>query len=82
MDISATIYCEKDSHKGIIIGKGGSMLKSIGMKARNDIESFLEMKVFLEIWVKVRKDWRDDEAELRRLKFLEQHNNCAVLFCN
>jgi len=71
VDIEATIYCEKDSHKGIIIGRGGSMLKNIGSKAREDIEDFLQTKVFLEIWVKVRKDWRDNEAELRKLKFLE-----------
>ena len=70
-DISATIYCEKDSHKAIIIGKGGSMLKNIGSKARIDIEKFLGMKTFLELWVKVRKDWRDNETELRKLKFLE-----------
>ena len=71
VDISANIYCEKDSHKPIIIGKGGKMLKEIGSRAREDIEKFLETKVFLEIWVKVRKDWRDNEAELRRLHFLE-----------
>ncbi len=70
-DIGATIYCEKDSHKAIIIGKGGSMLKNIGSRARASIEEFLGMKVFLEIWVKVRPGWRDDEAELRKLKFME-----------
>ena len=55
--IDATIVCERESHKGIIIGKGGSMLKKIGSLARPDIEDMLEMKVFLQLWVKVRKDW-------------------------
>lgn len=71
LDISANIYCEKESHKPIIIGKGGKMLKEIGTRSRVDIENFLETKVFLELWVKVRKDWRDNEAELRKLHFLE-----------
>jgi GTP-binding protein Era len=70
-DITATIYCEKESHKGIIIGKGGKMLKEIGSCARADIEKFIKMKVFLEIWVKVRNDWRNNETELKRLKFSE-----------
>ena len=59
--IDATIVCERESHKGIIIGKGGSMLKKIGSLARPDIEDMLEMKVFLQLWVKVRKDWRDSD---------------------
>lgn len=71
MEITATIYCEKDSHKGIIIGRGGKMLKNIASKARTDIEEFLQMKVFLEVWVKVRKDWRDNDTELKRLNFTE-----------
>jgi len=71
IDINATIYCERESHKPIIIGKGGKMLKEIGTRARGDIEKFLDMKVFLEVWVKVRKDWRDNETELRRLHFME-----------
>lgn len=71
VDIDATIYCERESHKPIIIGKGGKMLKEIGSRARSDIEKFLDTKVFLEVWVKVRKDWRDNEVELRRLHFLE-----------
>ena len=71
IDIDATIYCERETHKPIIIGKGGKMLKEIGTRARNDIERFLDTKVFLEVWVKVRKDWRDNETELRRLHFLE-----------
>ncbi|MDO4621877.1 MAG: GTPase Era [Eubacteriales bacterium] len=60
-DIEATIICERDSHKGIIIGKKGVMLKKIGSEAREDIEKLLEQKVNLKIWVKVRKDWRDSD---------------------
>jgi len=71
LDITATIYCERESHKPIIIGRGGKMLKDIGSKAREDIENFLETKVFLEIWVKVRQNWRDNDSELRKLHFLE-----------
>ena len=71
IDISVNIYCERESHKPIIIGKGGKMLKEIGSRARVDIESFLGTKVFLEVWVKVRKDWRNNEVELKRLNFLE-----------
>lgn len=71
VDISVTIYCEKESHKPIIIGHGGKMLKEIGSRARTDIERFLETKVFLEVWVKVREDWRDNESELRKLHFME-----------
>lgn len=71
VDINVTIYCEKESHKPIIIGRGGKMLKEIGSRARVDIERFLETKVFLEVWVKVREDWRDSEAELRNLHFME-----------
>ena len=60
-DIEATIVCERDSHKGIIIGKQGAMLKKIGSEARPDIENMLEYKVNLKLWVKVRKDWRDSD---------------------
>jgi GTP-binding protein Era len=60
-DIEATIVCERDSHKGIIIGKQGRMLKKIGSEARVDIEQMLETKVNLKIWVKVRKDWRESD---------------------
>lgn len=60
-DIEATIICERDSHKGIIIGKGGQMLRKIGSQARRDVEAMLEMKVNLQIWVKVKKDWRDSD---------------------
>ena len=59
LEVNATIYCEKDSHKGIIIGKNGAMLKNIGTLARRDIEEFFGCKVNLKLWVKVRKDWRD-----------------------
>ena len=63
--IDATIVCERESHKGIIIGKGGSMLKKIGSLARPDIQDMLEMKVFLQLWVKVRKDWRDSDLLMK-----------------
>lgn len=62
MDIEATIYCEKESHKGIIIGKGGSMLKKISTYARQDIENFFDIKVNLRCWVKVKEDWRNREG--------------------
>ena len=65
IDIDATIYCEKKSHKGIIIGKGGKMLKEIGKTAREDIESLLGSQVNLQIWVKVEKNWREKEGKLR-----------------
>lgn len=61
VDIEATIVCERDSHKGIVIGKGGAMLKRIGSAARKDIEDMLEQKVNLQLWVKVKKDWRDSD---------------------
>ncbi len=63
--ITATIVCEKDSHKAIIIGKNGSMLKKIGSLARPDIEDMLECKVYLELWVKVRKDWRESDMLMK-----------------
>ena len=65
MDIEASIVCERDSHKGIIIGKGGSMLKRIGTDARKEIEAMVEMKVNLQLWVKVRKEWRDSELYMK-----------------
>lgn len=68
-DIEATIVCEKDSHKGIVIGKKGAMLKSIGSKARPDIERLVDAKVNLKLWVKVRKDWRDDKTQLNSFGF-------------
>ncbi len=67
--ISATIYVEKDSQKGIIIGKEGRMLKRIGQAARREIEALLGTKVYLDLWVKVRKKWRKKEEELRRLGY-------------
>lgn len=69
VDISATIVCEKKSHKGIIIGKGGRKLKGIGKSAREDIEKFLDYKVFLELWVKVRTGWRDSDSMLKNYGF-------------
>lgn len=61
MDIEASIICERETHKGIIIGKGGEMLKKIGSQARTDIETMIETQANLKIWVKVRKDWRDND---------------------
>ena len=68
-DIDATIVCERDSHKGIIIGKGGSMLKKIGSKARVSIEDLLECQVNLKLWVKVKKDWRDSDFLLKNFGY-------------
>lgn len=65
VDIEATIYCERDSHKGIIIGKGGLMLKNIGSRSRADIEMILGSPVNLQLWVKVKKDWRDNDFLIR-----------------
>jgi GTP-binding protein Era len=70
-DIEATIYCEKESHKGIIIGKKGAMLKKVGELARADMEGFLGMKVNLQTWVKVRESWRDSLAQLRNFGYTE-----------
>ncbi len=70
-DIEATIICERDSHKGIIIGKKGSMLKKIGTNARYEIEQQLDMKVNLQLWVKVRKDWRDSELLMKNYGYVE-----------
>jgi len=68
-DIEATIVCERDSHKGIIIGKGGEMLKKIGSAARYEIEKMLESKVNLKLWVKVKKDWRDSDFLMRNFGY-------------
>ncbi len=65
MDIEASIVCERDSHKGIIIGKGGAMLKKIGSAARREIEDLVDTKVNLQLWVKVRKEWRDSEIYMK-----------------
>ena len=69
MEIHATIYCERDAHKGIIIGKHGSMLQTIGSEARTDIEQLLGMHVNLKLWVKVRPDWRNRMDDLRTLGY-------------
>lgn len=68
-DVDATIYCERESHKGIIIGKGGAMLKQIGSKARPEIEAMLESQVNLRLWVKVKKDWRDSDLLLKNFGY-------------
>ena len=68
-DIDATIICERDSHKGIIIGRQGNMLKKIGSNARTDIEKMLECKVNLQLWVKVKKDWRDSDFLLKNFGY-------------
>ena len=65
LDIEATIYCERDSHKGIVIGKGGSMLKRIGSEAREELETFFRIKVALQCWVKVKEGWRNREALIK-----------------
>ena len=67
--IEATIVCERESHKGIVIGKGGQMLKKIGSKARPEIENLLEMQVNLQLWVKVKKDWRDSDFLLKNFGY-------------
>ncbi len=67
--IEATIVCERDSHKGIIIGKGGAMLKKIGSTARPEIEDMLEMQVNLQLWVKVKKDWRDSDFLMKNFGY-------------
>ena len=72
IELDATIYCEKQSHKGIIIGKQGSMLKKIGAMARRDIEEFMGAKVFLQTWVRVKENWRDSDALLRNFGFTDE----------
>lgn len=69
VDIDATIICERDSHKGIIIGKQGAMLKKIGSAARFEIEKMLDMKVNLKLWVKVKKDWRDSDYLIKNFGY-------------
>ena len=71
-DIEASIVCERDSHKGIIIGKGGAMLKKIGSAARFEIERLLESKVNLKLWVKVRKEWRDSELMMKNFGYRKE----------
>ncbi len=72
MHIEATIICERDSHKGIIIGRQGNMLKKIGSTARYEIERMLEMQVNLKLWVKVKKDWRDSEFLMKNFGYREE----------
>ena len=72
IDMEVTIFCEKESHKGIIIGKKGAMLKKIGEQARQDIEAFMGTKVNLQTWVKVKENWRDSMASLRNFGFSDQ----------
>lgn len=71
IDISATVYCEKDSHKGMVIGKNGSVLKKVGSLARKDMEDFLACKVNLKLWVKVKQDWRNREGVLREMGYVK-----------
>ncbi len=77
VDIEATIICEKNSHKGIIIGKQGRKLKGIGKSARQEIERLLGSKVYMELWVKVRPGWRDNEG---MLKTMVMHLRNSILF--
>ncbi len=69
IDVTATIYCERESHKGIIIGKRGAMLKKVGEHARRDIEKFMGTKVFLETWVKVKENWRDNDVLIKNFGY-------------
>jgi GTP-binding protein Era len=69
--IMAVVYVERDSQKGIIIGKGGSMLKKVGVEARKDIETFFGKRVFLEVFVKVEANWRNRENKLRQFGYIE-----------
>jgi GTP-binding protein Era len=73
IDIDATIICERESHKGIIIGKQGAMLKKIGTQARVGMENLLDTKVNLKLWVKIRKDWRESEAMLKNFGFKDSN---------
>ena len=72
IEIDATIYCEKNSHKGIIIGKGGAMLKKISSLARQDMERFMGTKVFLQTWVKVKENWRDNVNLIRNFGYRDE----------
>ncbi len=69
IECDATIYCEKNSHKGIIIGKGGTMLKKVSTSARHDMERFMGTKVFLQTWVKVKENWRDNPAAIQNFGY-------------
>ena len=72
VEINAVIYCEKASHKGIIIGKQGAMLREIGKQARGDIERMLDARVYLELWVKVKEGWRNNQYQMRNFGYEEQ----------
>lgn len=72
IDLHATIYCEKESHKSIIIGKGGAMLKKISTQARLDIEEFMGTKVYLELWLKVKERWRDNIGQIRNFGYRDE----------
>jgi GTP-binding protein Era len=72
IEIQATINVERDSQKGILIGKRGSMLKEIGTRARKDIQALLGNKIYLELWVKVEKNWRDTPRDLSRFGYKEE----------
>ena len=72
IDLDAVIYCEKQSHKGMIIGKHGAMLKKIGAMAREDIEAFMGTKVYLQTWVRVKEDWRDRDGLLKNFGFADE----------
>jgi len=69
IEVEATIYCEKNSHKGIIIGKGGAMLKKVSTHARHDMERFMGTKVYLQTWVKVKENWRDNPAAIQNFGY-------------
>ena len=71
IDLDATIYCEKASHKGIIIGKGGAMLKKISSLARHDCEKFMGTKIYLTTWIKVKENWRDSDFLVRNFGYHE-----------
>ena len=73
--ISAVVFCERDSQKGIIIGKQGAALRKVGTEARKDIEAFFEKKVFLQLYVKVEKDWRNRERKLRNFGYQLEHKD-------
>lgn len=75
LDISAVLYCERESHKGMIIGKNGAMLKKIGQLAREDLEKFFEIKVNLQCWVKVKEDWRNKEGLIRNFGLSNNSTN-------
>lgn len=72
IEVEATIYCEKSSHKGIIIGKGGAMLKKIATLARQDMERFMGTKVYLQTWVKVKENWRDNPAAIQNFGYRQE----------